>query len=180
MVEVGLTNTTEEGFRTARNDAERAIALDPTLASGYMALATTQIYCDWDWGAADTSLSKAGALEPGSAELFRIRSYLSRELGNLDQAIKLYEQAVELDPLRTDSHLGLAHMLYVAGRYDDAQATLQKALDLNPQAAFAHLTLGKILIATGKPQQALAEIEKEPLERGQAHRPSIGLSRARP
>ena len=38
MAQLGLTDTTE-GFRKARDDAERAIALDPTLASGYLALA---------------------------------------------------------------------------------------------------------------------------------------------
>jgi TolB-like protein/DNA-binding winged helix-turn-helix (wHTH) protein/Flp pilus assembly protein TadD len=165
MAEVALTDPTE-GFRKARDDAERAVALDPTLASAYLALARTQIFCDWDWGAADTSLSKAAVLEPGSVEIFRIRSYRSRVLGNLDQAIRLYEQAVALDPLRTNSYSGLAYLLYVGGRFDEAQAALKKALDLNPQAAFVHLTLGKILIAEGKPQQALAEIEKEPLEWG--------------
>ncbi len=165
MAEVALTDPTE-GFRKARADAERAVALDPTLASAYLALATTQIYLDWDWDTADASLTKAAALEPGSVEIFRIRSYRSRVLGNLDQAIKLYEQAVALDPLRTNSYSGLGYLLYVAGRYDAAQAALKKALDLNPQAAFVHLTLGKILIAEGKPQQALAEIEKEPLEWG--------------
>jgi tetratricopeptide (TPR) repeat protein len=59
--------------------------------------------------------------------------------------------------------LGLAYLLFVAGRNDAAQVELQKALDLNSQAALAHLTRGKILIAQGNPQQALAEIEKEPL-----------------
>jgi TolB-like protein/DNA-binding winged helix-turn-helix (wHTH) protein/Flp pilus assembly protein TadD len=165
MAEVGLTDAIE-GFRKARDDAERAIALDPTLASAYLALATTQIYDDWDWDAADTSLTKAAALEPGSVEVFRIRSYLSREFGNLDQAIKLYEQAAALDPLRANSYSGLGYLLYVAARYDEAQATLQKALDLNPQATYVHLTLDKILIAEGKPQQALAEIEKEPSDWG--------------
>src|ERR1700730_3323438 len=101
--ESGLTDTTE-GFRKARDDAERAIALDPTLASAYLALARTQIYGDWDWNAANASLTKAAALEPGNVEVFRIRSFLSRTTGDLDQAIKLYEQAVALDPLRTNSH----------------------------------------------------------------------------
>ena len=163
MAEVGLTNVTE-GFRKARDDAERAIALDPTSTSAYLALAKTQIYHDWDWDTANTCLTKAAALEPGSAEVFRVRSYLSRVLGNLDQAVKLYEQTVALDPLRANSHLGLGYVLYMAGRYDEAQAELQKALDLNPQAAFARGNLGKILIAKGKPQQALAEIEKEPTD----------------
>ena len=161
MAEVGMTDVTE-GFRKARDDAERAIALDPTSASGYLALARTQIYHDWDWDTANTCLTKAAALEPGSEEVLRVRSYLSRVLGNLDQGVKLYEQAVALDPLRANSHLGLGYLLYMAARYDEAQAELQKALDLNPQAAFAHANLGKILIAEGKPQQALAEIKKEP------------------
>ena len=161
--EVGLTEFTE-GFQKARQDAERAIALDPSLASAYLALARTHVDCDWDWDAAEILTAKAMALEPGSSEVFRLRSYLSRSLGDLDQAIQLYEQAVTLDPLRTDSHLGLAYLLFVAGRYDAAQVELQKALDLNSQAALAHLTRGKILIAQGNPQQALAEIEKEPLE----------------
>jgi TolB-like protein/DNA-binding winged helix-turn-helix (wHTH) protein/Tfp pilus assembly protein PilF len=163
MAEVGLSDVTG-GFRKARDDAERAIALDPTLASAYLALARTQIYHDWDWDSADTSLTKAAALEPGSAEVFRMRSYLSRVLGNLEQAIELYEQAVALDPLRANSHLGLGYLLYMAGRYNEAQAALQKTLDLNPRADFAHANLGRILIAEGKTQQALLEIEKEPTD----------------
>ena len=165
MAEVALIDPAE-GFRKARGDAERAIALDPTLASGYVALARTQIFCDWDWDAADTSLTKATVLQPGSVEIFRIRSYRSRVSGNLDQAIKLYEQAVALDPLRANSYSGLGYLLYVARRYDEAQAALQKALDLNPQAPLVHLTLNRILIAERKPQQALAEIQKEPSEWG--------------
>jgi TolB-like protein/DNA-binding winged helix-turn-helix (wHTH) protein/Flp pilus assembly protein TadD len=160
MAGFSLTDLTE-GSRKARDDADQAIALDPASAPGYLALARTQNDYDWDWNATNTSLSKAAALEPGSAEVIRLRSYLFRELGDLDQAIKLYEQAIALDPLRPDFHLGLGYLLYVAGRYDEAQAALQKALDLNPQAALVHVTLGKILIAKGKPQQALAEIQKE-------------------
>jgi TolB-like protein/DNA-binding winged helix-turn-helix (wHTH) protein/Flp pilus assembly protein TadD len=165
MAEVGLIDVTE-GFRRARNDAERAIALDPNSASGYLALARTQIFYDWDWDAAYTCLTKAAALEPGSTEVFRLRSYLSRELGNLDEAVTLYEQAVALDPLRTDFRSGLGYLLYVAGRHDRAEAELQKALELNPQAARVHFSLGKIFIAEGKLQRALVEIEKEPGEWG--------------
>ena len=166
MAEGGGLTSFAEGFRRARDDAERAIALDPNAASGYLAVAETQIYYDWDWESANACLTKAAALEPGSAEVFLVRSYLSRELGNLDAAIKLYKQAVDVDPLRTDSHLGLGYLLYVAGRYEEAQAEVRKALDLNPRAALAHLTLGKVLIAKGQPQQALAEVENETLEWG--------------
>jgi tetratricopeptide (TPR) repeat protein len=112
------------------------------------------------------SLTKAAALEPGNVEVFRIRANLSKVLGHLDQAIKLYEQTVLLDPLRANSYVSLGQLLYVAGRYDEARAALQQALDLNPQATDTHVILGQILIAQGKPQQALAEIEMEPNEGG--------------
>jgi Flp pilus assembly protein TadD len=165
MAESGLVDL-KEGFGKAREDAGRAIALDPTLASAYLALAATQISSDWDWAAAKNSITKASALEPGSVEVLRMRSYLARILGDLGQAIHLYEQAVALDPLRINSYAGLGYLLYSAGRYKEAQAALQKALDLNPQATYVHLTLDKILIAEGHPRQALVQIEEEPIEWG--------------
>jgi TolB-like protein/Flp pilus assembly protein TadD len=163
MAAVALTDTTE-GFRKSRDDAERAIALDPTLASGYLALAQTHIYYDWDWDAADTCLTKAAALEPSSVDVILVRSRLSVILGNLGPGLGLSEQVVALDPLRSNSYLVLGQTLHTAGRYDEASAAMHKALDLNPQAAFAHDFLGKIYLAEGKPQQALAEIEKEPVD----------------
>jgi TolB-like protein/DNA-binding winged helix-turn-helix (wHTH) protein/Tfp pilus assembly protein PilF len=163
MAEYGLTNPAD-GYRRARGDAERAVALDPGSASGYLALANTQIDYDWDWDAAQISLAKAAAIEPGNIEVFRLQSHLSRILGSLDQAINFYEHVVELDPLRANSYSGLEYLLYVAGRYDEARAAMQKALDLNSRATNVHLTQVKMLITEGKPQQALAEIEMEPID----------------
>jgi TolB-like protein/DNA-binding winged helix-turn-helix (wHTH) protein/Tfp pilus assembly protein PilF len=165
MAEVELTEVTE-GYRKARDDAEQAIALDPGSASGYLALATNQIDNDWDWDAANTFLTKAATLQPGGTEVFRVRSNLFWVLGNLDQAIRLRQQEVALDPLRADSFIDLGYLLYVAGRYDESRAELKKALDLNPQAAFAHFTVGLTFIVEGKPKQALPEIENEPNEWG--------------
>jgi len=70
-------------------------------------------------------------------------------MGNLDQAIKLYEQVVALDPLSANSYARLGYLLYLAARYDEARVTLQKARDLNPQSTGVHLTTGKILVAEG-------------------------------
>jgi TolB-like protein/DNA-binding winged helix-turn-helix (wHTH) protein/Flp pilus assembly protein TadD len=165
MAGYSLTNPTE-GYRKARDDAGRAIALDPTLAPAYLALARMQINYDWDWNAANISLTKAAVIEPGNVEVLRLRSHLSMVLGNLDEAVKLAKQAVALDPLRTSCHSGLGYLLYVSGRYDEAWAALQKALDLNPRATYVHVGLGEILIEEGKPQQALAEIQKESIEWG--------------
>ena len=160
MAEAELIDSAQ-GYRQARDDAERAIALDPNCARAYLALATNQLDYDWDWDAANGFVTKAAVLQPGSTEVLRVRSNLSWVLGDLAQAIKLREQAVALDPLRADSFLDLAYLLYLAGRYKEAHAALQKALDLNPGVGFGNFTLGLIFIAEDMPKQALAASDKE-------------------
>jgi len=160
LARVGLIDSAD-GFRRARESAERAVALDPDSAGGYLTLALVQINHDWDWEGADTSLKKAAMLEPGSAAVLGTRAHLARILGRVEGAIELYEQAIALDPLRANYHLALGYELYVAGRNEEASAALQKAQEMNPQLSSLHLTYGQILLANGHAQGALEEMEKE-------------------
>jgi len=160
MARIGSSENTE-GYRGARESAERAIALDPSLPTGYLAMSMVQMNHDWDWEGADASLRRAGLLEPGSSEVLRKRANLARELGRVDEAIQLYEQAIGLDPLKADFYLALGYELYVEARYKETQAVLQKAQDLNPQLSSLHLTRGQILLSEGRPQEALAEMEND-------------------
>ncbi len=153
--------TSDEGFRRARECAQKAIALDPNLAAGYLRLARIQMSHDWDWDGAELSLRKAATLEPGSAEVLHGQAYLSRRLGRTDEAIELYKLAVALDPLRGNFQLALGYELYNQGRYDEALAALQKAEESNPQLSGLHVTRGKIFFSEGRKEQALAEMEKE-------------------
>jgi TolB-like protein/DNA-binding winged helix-turn-helix (wHTH) protein/Flp pilus assembly protein TadD len=150
-----------EGFRRARESAEEAIALDPTLAAGYSALGQLQIDHDWDWQGAQVSLQKAASLAPGSVAVLGDRAYLARSLGRVNDAIELYKQVIALDPLRANFHLALGYEFFMVGRYEEAEAALSKAQELNPQLSSLHLTRGKILLWQGRPQEAAAEIEKE-------------------
>jgi TolB-like protein/DNA-binding winged helix-turn-helix (wHTH) protein/Flp pilus assembly protein TadD len=150
-----------DGFRRARESAEKAIALDPNLATGYMALGLVQINHDWDWEGADESLKKAGVLEPGSATVLGNRAYLARNLGQLEKAVELHRAAIALDPLRANFHLALGYELFLLGRFDEAKAALQRAQELNPQLSSLHLTRGSILLLEGHELESLAETEKE-------------------
>jgi TolB-like protein/DNA-binding winged helix-turn-helix (wHTH) protein/Flp pilus assembly protein TadD len=160
LASVALIENTD-GFRRARESAEKAIELDPNLTAGYLALALVQINHDWDWESANDSLKKAALLEPGSAAVLGNRAYLARNLGHVDEAIELYKQAIALDPLRANFHLALGYELYFMGRYDEAQAALERAQELNPQLSSLHLTRGKLLFSEGRRQEALMEMEEE-------------------
>jgi TolB-like protein/lipoprotein NlpI len=151
----------EGGYARARQDANRAIALNPRLATGYLALGWIQMMHDWDWKQAEESLNKAAQLEPGGVEVLRYRSSLLRTLGRLDEGIELYREVVALDPLRARSYSSMGSQLYCAGRYEEANAMLRKALELNPKKENDRLIQGQILLAQGRPQQGLTEIEQE-------------------
>jgi len=150
-----------DGFRRARESAEKAIALDPNLATGYLALGLVQINHDWDWEGADESLKKASVLEPGSATVLGNRAYLARDLGQLEKAIELRREAIALDPLRANFHLAFGYELFLLGRFDEAKAALQRAQELNPQLSSLHLTRGTILLSEGHQLESLVEMEKE-------------------
>jgi TolB-like protein/DNA-binding winged helix-turn-helix (wHTH) protein/tetratricopeptide (TPR) repeat protein len=160
LARLGLIENAD-GFRRARESAEKAIALDSRLAAGYLALALVQIDHDWDWKGADVSLQKAVQLEPGSAAVLGMQAHLARMQGHLEEAVGLYRQAIALDPLRANFHLALGDKLFDLGRYAEAKIELDKAEELNPQLSALHLTRSKILFTEEHQQQALEEVEKE-------------------
>jgi TolB-like protein len=161
MGDVGLIEP-ETAFSRAREDAERAIELDPNGPSGYLALAWVQINRDWNWEGAELSLNKAAELQPGSASILRFRSFLAHPQGRLKEAIALHEQAITLDPLFASSHSYLAFLHYCAGQYDKALVSAQKALELNPQKTYDHFTRGEVFLAQGRLEESLAEMKLEP------------------
>jgi tetratricopeptide (TPR) repeat protein len=52
-------------------------------------------------------------------------------MGQVEEAIALYRQAIVLDPLTSDFHSILADQLYSLGRYEEAKAELARAQELN-------------------------------------------------
>jgi TolB-like protein/DNA-binding winged helix-turn-helix (wHTH) protein/Flp pilus assembly protein TadD len=152
----------EKSFLEARDNAEKAIALDARSAAGYLALGWVKLGYEWDWDGADAALKKAAYLQPGSAVVLSYRAYLYECLGRLDEAIALTQEASVLDPLRTNAYLG--SLLLTAGRYDEARASVERALSINQKLEGAHAKLGAILLAQGRAQAALAEMDAEPGE----------------
>jgi tetratricopeptide (TPR) repeat protein len=145
----------------SRRDAEKAIALDPNLAAGYLALSESQAMADWDWQGAEQSVRKARELAPVDAYALWQSAFLAWCWGRLEEAVELARQAHALDPLQAN-HTGLGQILRDLGRYEEAQAVLKKSVELDPFQVWAHEVRGEVYLAQGRPQEAMAEMEKEP------------------
>ena len=150
-----------DGYRQAREAAEKALALDPQLAEAHLAMGWIHSSYDWDWAAADASYRTALDLEPGSAEALRHAGVQAMYLGRWDEAIDLINKAIERDPLRPNSYNNLGLGLLAVNRDTEAEAALRKALELDPDGALRHYSIGRALLLQGKTGAALQMMQQE-------------------
>ena len=149
------------GYAQARQAAQKALALDPSLPEGYLAQATIQMSYDWDWAGAEASLQRALDITPNMADAVTEMGLLQRYLGDLDQAIALERRAVALDPLSLRGHHALGMALIYAGQLEEAEQVYQHLLRLNSEMPTANQARARVLQLQGRPQEALAIAEQE-------------------
>lgn len=150
-----------EGFEKARSAATKAISLADELASGHYALASILAAYDWNWQGAQEEFRKAIARDPSNIGAINGMANLALTMGEFDQAISLFNKALELDPLRTVIKVNLAMTLMHANRLDEAEQQLVKALEFNPNFPTAHYRLGLIYLLQGNATKAIEQIQKE-------------------
>ncbi len=149
------------GYAQARQAAQKALALNPTLPEGYLAEAAIQMSYDWDWSGAEASLQRALELAPGMADAVTEMGLLQRYLGDLDQAVILERRAVALDPLSLRGLHALGMALVYDGQLDEANHVYKRLLALNPEIPTANQARARVLQLQGRPQEALAIAEQE-------------------
>jgi TolB-like protein len=144
----------------ARKAADQALKLDPKLSNGHNAMGRIS-FMEWNWDGAEAEFKKALELDPGNANAMRWRSHLARYHHQIDQALKLAQEAVSHDPLDSWNFFAVGAAQRAAGRYQEAETAYRTALELNPTGAALHALLGDVLLAKGEPAAALEETERE-------------------
>lgn len=134
--------TPNEAFPKAREDAVKAIQLDPNSAEAYTSLAFETYRYQWDFAGAEKDFQKAIAFNPNYVTAHQWYGEFLGDIRRFDQGIAELRKAQQLDPLSPIVGCDLAACYIHAGRYPEAVAVLQQVLAKQPDFAVAHNYLG--------------------------------------
>ncbi|HTL98970.1 MAG TPA: tetratricopeptide repeat protein, partial [Holophagaceae bacterium] len=147
-------------FKQAKEEAERAIQMDPTLGLGYRALSATLLRSGDVDGACKAGL-EALRLDPGD---YRAYDVLADAFGGLDGADnhaasrRYYEKSLELYPDNWYAHHRLSVLLQNDGALTESLDHARTAVKLKPSAEFACVTAADDLIWLNRLPEAEEQI----------------------
>jgi TolB-like protein/DNA-binding winged helix-turn-helix (wHTH) protein/Tfp pilus assembly protein PilF len=131
-------------FPKARAAAEKAIALDDSLAEAHVSLAIVRESYDWDWVGAEQEFKRAIELNPNYATAHQWYGLFMASLGRFSEAEAEVRRARELDPLSAIVNMALPEVYTWERRYDDAMAEYKKLMALDPSFAGTYGNLAYI------------------------------------
>ena len=149
-------------FGDAMADARQAIALAPSLAEAYLALALVFAEGMHDFTQASKAYSRAQVLAPGNAGVLRDFGRFAVLMGQTELGLAALRRAVVLDPLNPSFHAKLGDALLFARRYDEAIAAFQDTLALDPEYSLAYADRGLAYYGRGDLQNASKSCEINP------------------
>ena len=157
-----LTGEGKTAWPKARSDAEKAVAIAPTLPEAHAALGWVRFFTEWKFAEGLSELKRARELAPANPTANDLLARVIVYLGRLAEAEKQGRHAVELDPLATPPHNNLARILWYEDKLDEADATARKAAELQPNSASSRRWQVLVAIKRGDTETALREAQLEP------------------
>lgn len=120
-------------FEIGHQYADKALELDNNIAEGHIAKAMAYLYYEWKWQDAYDALQKAIELNPSRVEAYDLLGFYYIAKAQKAQAVKVLEQAEQIDPLSPTIIRSLGMMYIFEERFDDAIRQADKLLEMNPE-----------------------------------------------
>ena len=148
-----------ESMPKAKENAQRALALDSNLAEAYATLGSVAEY-EWNSVEAEENYKRAIALNPNYPTAYHWYSIRLRAWGRYDEAAAMIRRAQEMDPVSSviAVNVGRTHQLF---KNDSAAIeTLLKLIEADPAFPAAHQYLALSYLRQGRLTEAVASAEK--------------------
>jgi eukaryotic-like serine/threonine-protein kinase len=165
-----VPSNTEAAMAKASAAAQRAIAIDSTIAESYTALAYAKLLLNENRGA-DTVFRKALALDSTVATAWGWYGLLASHVAEFAEAHRRIARARELEPASLIARIWDAQVYVGERRYDAADSLATETLGLDSAFALARSVKAEALLLQGRGAEAVAIFERRVAELP-PHRPT--------
>ncbi len=112
-----------------------------------------------DYAEAETHLRECLHIKPGFVDGIVNLAKAREGQQAFDEALRLYQQAVELQPANVQAYNGLGAVYGMTGETELSEKYLKKSLRLDPDYATAHSNLATLYVGMGRLDDAASEFE---------------------
>ncbi len=150
-------------FEAAGQTLERALQVDPK-AEYAQFLYGLAAFLSNEMAQALPRFRKARQLNPSNPRTARYLGITCESLGNIEEALSLYRDAVRLErakgPPDAETLLPGARLLFLLGQLDESERWIREAIAVAPKFRDAHFELARVLLKKGDTAAAADSGEK--------------------
>jgi len=151
----------KEIYPRAKLEAQKALELDETLPEAHIAMATVEIFYDWNFAAAEKECRRAIELNPNYAEAFSAYSGYFKVMRNYQEEIAQARRGRELDPLSSFTNMELGEAYYHARQYDQAINQITKTFEMDPHlVGFAYYVRARSYVQKKMYAEAVSDCQR--------------------
>lgn len=103
---------------------------------------------------AETALTRALELKPGSSKLYRRRGLVLKDQGQWDSALRDFDRAIKLDPKDPANFIARAELISELPRDSQAMKDLEVAIKLDPSNPESFILKARVLLKSQKTAEA--------------------------
>ena len=150
----------DDAWPNARSCALQAVALDPNLPEGHLALASVLQFYHWNWAEGREHIVKAIELRPQRGESYYLYASHLTTQGLLQEALEQTRIGLSYDPLATRLLAAEAMLRTYLGDHDSSILLAQTALTSSPHYFELYYSLGLAQFHSGRTHEAVATFER--------------------
>jgi len=141
----------------ARENAERALAIDPDIGMAHSALAILHSNAG-NLAEAQAAYERAMELSPQDPLIRFVYTRFLRYVGQLDDALRLSQRSAELGPNDSFNYTQLAFSYWYLRYYEPAAVAFRRGIELAPGDPLYHLWLGFVEVSRSRYEEAVREL----------------------
>lgn len=122
----------DDAYLKARQAAEKAMALDDSVAQAHLATAEMKFYLEWNFPAAEKEFRRAIELDSSDAQTHQWYAEFLSLMGRHSEAIAEIQNAQRLDPSSMIIHHQAGQIFQAARMYPEALVEYKRALMIEP------------------------------------------------